>query len=140
MRIAALPQIDCDDVVRRARRRGRRRRCRQQRADGAADAAGVAREAACKDQPRRKRVQIIHKLSTAIRTSSPSPLPLLTVQLQLPRILYLPCFLDTIIAFFKDELIDAKSDEELSRDAWFSFEDAPLKWFRLLSLIVDTPF
>ena len=53
------------------------------------------------------------------------------LQLQLPRILYLPCFLHIIINFFRAELIEVKSDEELYREAWFSFEDAPLKWYLL---------
>jgi hypothetical protein len=50
-------------------------------------------------------------------------------KIQLPRILYLPCFLDLIISFFKGELIDDKPEDALYRDAWFSFEDAPLKWY-----------
>ena|SRR5579859_4581011 len=50
-------------------------------------------------------------------------------KIQLPRILYLPCFLETIMGFFRSELIEDKSDEELYREAWFSFEDAPLKWY-----------
>jgi hypothetical protein len=33
-----------------------------------------------------------------------------------------------VVEFFKSELIDSKPDDELYRDAWFSFEDAPLKW------------
>jgi autophagy-related protein 5 len=51
------------------------------------------------------------------------------LQINLPRLLYLPCFLDVIINFFKTELIETKSDEESYREAWFSFENAPLKWF-----------
>jgi len=42
--------------------------------------------------------------------------------------LCLPLLLDKVVEFFKSDLIESKPDEQLHRDAWFSFEDAPLKW------------
>ncbi|KAL9633589.1 MAG: hypothetical protein Q9164_004609 [Protoblastenia rupestris] len=64
----------------------------------------------------------------------PTAALLIQVQIQYPRLSYLPFLLPRLHAFFSDSLI---SSDVIPYDGWFSCEDVPLKWQYPLGLLHD---
>ena len=56
------------------------------------------------------------------------------LQVQHPRLSYLPFLLPRLHAFFKSSLINP---DAIAYDGWFSFENVPLKWQYPLGLLFD---
>jgi len=57
------------------------------------------------------------------------------VQVQFPRLSYLPFLLPRLQSFFSSVLINPNVDQS---QGWFSFEGVPLKWQHPLGLLYDT--
>lgn len=59
-------------------------------------------------------------------------------QICIPRVAYLPIFLPQICRFFEPHLKDSARSQP--QNAWFEFENVPLKWYVRMDFPLRAPY